>query len=66
MDAGELERRLAELKTRLAKLAPEDQERALDGFAQVLNVLALPRAKGEAVSLSVGLDRGENIEYPSG
>jgi hypothetical protein len=66
MDAGELERRLGEMKTRLAKLAPEDQERALDGFAQVLNVLALPRAEGEAVSLSVTLDRGENIEYPSG
>ena len=66
MDAGELDRQLAELKTRLAKLSPEDQERALEGFAQVLTLLALPRAKGEPVSLSVTFDRGENIEYPSG
>ena len=66
MDTGDIDRRLAEVKARLAKLAAEDQERALDGFAQVLNVLALPRDKGEAVSLSVSLDRGENIEYPSG
>ena len=66
MDASELDRRLTELRTRLANLGPEEQERALDGFAQVLNVLALPRANEETVSLSVRLDRGKNIEYPSG
>jgi hypothetical protein len=66
MDASELDHRLMELRTRLAKLGADDQERALDGFAQVLNVLALPRSKDEAVSLSIRLDRGENIEYPSG
>jgi hypothetical protein len=66
MDASELDRRLTEMRTRLAKLGPEDQERALDGFAQVLNVLALPRGKDDAVSLSISLDHGENIEYPSG
>ena len=66
MDAREIELRLADVKARLAKLSVEDQERALDGFAQVLNLLALPRAADETVSLSVSLDREGNIEYPSG
>ena len=66
MATGDIEGRMAELKMRLAKLPPEDQERALDGFAQVLTVLGLPRAKDETVSLSISLDREGNIEYPSG
>ncbi len=66
MDAGEIDRRLADVKARLQRLPPEDQERAIEGFAQVLTVLALPRGKDEPVSLSISLDRGDNIEYPSG
>jgi hypothetical protein len=66
MDTAEVEQRLADVKARLVKLPAEDQERALDGFAEVLTVLALPRAKDETVSLSVSLDREGNIEYPSG
>ena len=66
MSASDIEGRMADLKTRLVKLPPEDQERALDGFAQVLTVLALPRAKDETVSLSISLDREGNVEYRSG
>jgi hypothetical protein len=66
MDTGEIEQRLADVKTRLSKLPAEDQERALDGFAEVINILALPRAKDETVSLSISLDREGNVEYPSG
>ena len=66
MDAQEIERRLADVKARLAKLSADDQELALDGFAQVLTVLALPRGKDESVALSISLDREGNVEYPSG
>lgn len=66
MDTKDLERRLAEVRTRLAKLPPEDQERALDGFAQVLTVLGLPRAKEDAVQLSISLGGKRNVEYKSG
>lgn len=66
MDAGEIERRWAELKERLAGLPAEDRERALDGFAQVLTVLALPRDGGEPVSLSISLDRASDTAYKSG
>ena len=66
MDAGDIERRWAELKERVARLPAEDRERALDGFAQVLTVLALPREGGEAASLSIGLDRASNATYKSG
>jgi len=66
MQAKDIEQRLADVKTRLAKLSAENQERALDGFAEVLTILALPRAKDETVSLSISLDREGNVEYPSG
>lgn len=66
MEAGDFDRRLAELKARLAKLAPEDRERALDGFAQVLTVLALPREKGEAVELTIGVARASGVTHRSG
>ncbi len=66
MDTRELDRQWAELKARLAKLPPEDRERALDGFAQVLTLLELPRKKDDAVSLLISLDGPSNIEYPSG
>ena len=66
MDAGEVERRWADLKERLAKLPEEERERALDGFAQVLTVLALPRDAGEPASLSIGLERASNTAYRSG
>ena len=66
MDAGEVDRRWAELKERLARLPEEDRERALDGFAQVLTVLALPRDGGEPAALSISLDRASNTAYRSG
>lgn len=66
MDVKDLERRLLELKTRCAKLSPADQERALDGFAQVLTLIELPREPGETVALKVSLDRSPDVTYPSG
>jgi uncharacterized coiled-coil protein SlyX len=66
MDPKDLERRLAELRTRLAKLPPPAQEQALDGFADVLTVLEMARDKNGPVKLLVSLDHESNIEYPSG
>jgi len=66
MEAKDLERRLAELRTRLAKLSPPAQEQALAGFADVLTVLELPRDEDGPVKLLVTLDHESNIEYPSG
>jgi uncharacterized coiled-coil protein SlyX len=66
MDTKELERRLADLRTRLAKLPPPAQEQALDGFADVLTVLETQADKNEPAKLLVSLDRKSNIEYPSG
>jgi hypothetical protein len=66
MEPKDRERRIAEVRARLAKLAPADQQKAIDGFAEVLTLLEMPRKPGEAVSLLISLDHGENIEYPSG
>lgn len=66
MQVKDLERRLAELRTRLAKLSPPCQEQALDAFADVLTVLELPREKDGPVKLLVTLEHESNIEYPSG
>ena len=62
----DVDQRWAELKARLAKLRPEDQARALDGFTQVLTLVELPREPGESVSLTIGLERSGNVAYPSG
>ncbi|HEY7386032.1 MAG TPA: hypothetical protein VH743_20420 [Beijerinckiaceae bacterium] len=66
MEAKDLERRLAELRTRLARLSPPCQEQALDAFADVLTVLELPRDKDGPVNILVTLEHESNIEYPSG
>jgi uncharacterized coiled-coil protein SlyX len=66
MEANNLERRLVELKTRLAKLSPPRQEQALDGFADVLTVLETRPDKNGPVRILVSLDHESNIEYPSG
>ena len=66
MDASELDRCLAELKERLAKLPPQDRERALDGFAQVLTLLELPREAGGEAELTIGLKRGAGVTHLSG
>ena len=66
MDASELERRFAELKERCARLPPEDRERALDGFLQVLTLCELPRERGEAVSLSISLSHASGVTHLSG
>ena len=66
MDAGELERRLADIKERCAKLSAEDQERALDGFMQVLTLCELPRERGESVVLSISLNRSSGVTHLSG
>jgi hypothetical protein len=66
MEVKDLERRLAELRTRLAKLSPPCQEQALDAFAEVLTVLELPRDENGPVKLLVTLEHESNIEYPSG
>ena len=66
MDAGEMDRRLVQLEERLAKLSAEDRERALEGFAQVLNLLALPRETGAAVELTISLARTSDVTHRSG
>ena len=66
MDEPELDRRLAELRQRALRLSPEERERALDGFAQVLTLCELPREPGESVSLSIGLQRSSEITHLSG
>ena len=66
MDAGEMERRLADVRARLAKLTPPVQEQALDGFADVLTVLEMQRDKDRPTKLLVSLDHESNVEYPSG
>jgi hypothetical protein len=66
MEAKDLERRLAELRTRLAKLSAPCQEQALEGFADVLTVLETRPDKNGPVRLLVSLDHESNIEYPSG
>jgi uncharacterized coiled-coil protein SlyX len=66
METEDLERRLAELRTRLAKLPPPAQEQALDGFADVLTVLETQTDKNGPAKLLVSLDHKSNIEYPSG
>ena len=66
MDTKELERRLAELRTRLAQLPPPAQEQALDGFTDVLTVLETQPDKNGPAKLLVSLAHQSNIEYPSG
>jgi len=66
MEAKDLERRFADLGMRLAKLPPPYQEQALEGFADVLTLLEMPRDKNGPVKLLVSLDHESNIEYPSG
>ena len=66
MEAKDLERRVTELRTRLAKLPPPAQEQALDGFADVLTVLETVREKDAPARLLISLDPESNIEYPSG
>ena len=66
MDASEWERRLAEIKERCARLAPDERERALDGFLQVLTLCELPRERGESVSLSISLARASGVTHLSG
>ena len=66
MEVKDLDRRLAELRARLAKLSPPCQEQALDAFADVLTVLELPRAGDGPVKVLVSLEHESNIEYPSG
>ena len=66
MDASELDRRLAEIKERCARLSAEDQERALDGFAQVLTLCELPREPDESVSWSISLERSSAVTHLSG
>jgi hypothetical protein len=66
MERGELDRRMAELKARCAKLPPEDQERVLDGWAQVLTLCELPREPGDSVSLSIALSRDSEVTHLSG
>ncbi len=66
MDASELERRFAELKARCAKLPPDERERALDGFVQVLTLCELPRERGESVALSISLAHSSGVTHKSG
>jgi uncharacterized coiled-coil protein SlyX len=66
METKDLERRLTELRMRLAKLSPPAQEQALDGFADVLTVLETRPDKNGPAKLLVSLDHDSNIEYPSG
>ena len=66
MEVKDLERRLGELRTRLARLSPPCQEEALDAFADVITVLEMPRDKDGPVKLLVTLEHESNIEYPSG
>jgi hypothetical protein len=66
MDATELERRLAAIRERCAKLPEDQQARALEAFADVLTLLALPREPGESAALSISLERSPKVTYPSG
>jgi hypothetical protein len=66
MEVKDLERRLGELRTRLARLSPPCQEEALDAFADVIRVLEMPRDKDGPVKLLVTIEHESNIEYPSG
>ncbi len=66
MDTGAVEQRLGDLKTRLAKLSPEDRERALDGFAQVVTLCEMRREGEEAPVLSVTLKQPPGVTTLSG
>ena len=66
METKDLERRLMELRTRLARLPPPDQEQALDAFADVITVLETRPEKDAPARLLVSLAHDSNIEYPSG
>jgi hypothetical protein len=66
MDATELERRLASIRERCAKLPEDQQARALEAFADVLTLLELPREPGESAALSISLERSPKVTYPSG
>ena len=66
MHASELDRRFAELMARVAKLPVEERERALDGFAQVLTLLELPRERGESAELAISLARASDVTHRSG
>jgi hypothetical protein len=66
MDATELERRIGDLRRRLAELPAEEQERALDGWAEVLTLCELPREPGEEVTLLISLDRSTEVTHLSG
>lgn len=66
MDESELERRLAEIQRRCAKLAPDARERALAAFVEVLTLIELPREPGESTALSITFERSPGVAYPSG
>ena len=66
MQTTELDRRFAQLRERCARLPADDQERVLEGCAQVVTLLELPREPGETVSLSVSLQRSSEITHLSG
>jgi hypothetical protein len=66
MQSGELDRRVAELTARLAKLPQDQQDRALDGFAQVLTLCELPRERGESFAWSISVERSSGITHKSG
>ena len=66
METTELDRRLAELKERCARLSAADRQQALDGFSQVLALCELPREPGETVTLSISLQRSCEITHLSG
>ena len=66
MQTTELDRRFAQLKERCSGLSAGDREQALDGFAQIVTLLELPREPGETVSLSVSLHRSSEITHLSG
>lgn len=66
MDTTRVEQRLSDLKARLRKLAPEDQERALDGFAQVLTLCEMRREGEEAPTLAITLKQPPGVTTLSG
>jgi hypothetical protein len=66
MDTGEADKRLSDIKGRLAKLKPEDQERALDGFAQVLTLCEMRREGEEPPTLAITLNQAPGVTNLSG
>jgi len=66
MNDTEREGRLSAIRERCAKLPEDQQDRALDAFADVLTLLELPREPGESAALSISLDRSPKVAYPSG